>query len=198
MTRWQPDAQGRLQEAALALFEERGFDDTTVADIAARAGLTKRTFFRYFTDKREVLFDSSGAFEQRFVDGIEQAPASATALDAVAAGIDAVAGFLEGRRDVAPRRQAILDANAELQERERTKLAAAAAAGSEALHRRGVTEPAATLAADVGIAVLRVAFARWIDGGAAEDLRELSRDSFGVMRTVAASDVDATSNAPPR
>jgi hypothetical protein len=56
MTRWEPNARGRLEQAALALYGERGFENTTVAEIAARAGLTERTFFRHFADKREVLF----------------------------------------------------------------------------------------------------------------------------------------------
>ena len=186
MTRWQPDASGRLQAAALALFEERGFDDTTVADIATRAGLTKRTFFRYFADKREVLFDGSHDFERRFVDGIEQAPATVAPLDAIAAGLDALAVFLEERREFAPRRQAILDATPELQEREGAKLTLLAAAGRDALHRRGVPEPTASLAADAGVAILRVAFTSWIDDRATGDLRVLMRDSLAALRAVTA------------
>src|SRR5882724_7168801 len=143
MARWQPDAHGRLQQAALELFEQRGYEDTTVAEIAERAGLTKRTFFRYFADKREVLFSGSEGFEQAFVDGIENAPPSASPLEAIGVGLDGTAVFLRGRSEVAPRRQAILDATPELQERERTKMASLAGAGTEALRRRGVDEPAA-------------------------------------------------------
>ena len=76
MGRWEPDARGRLEQAALELFEERGYARTTVGDIASRAGLTERTFFRYFTDKREVLFSGSGAVESLMVESIAAAPAT--------------------------------------------------------------------------------------------------------------------------
>src|SRR5579871_1187955 len=91
MARWQPDARGRLAQAAFELYGERGFDNTTVEEIAERAGLTKRTFFRYFADKREVLFWGAHELEQRFVEAVVAAPASAASLDAVTAGLDAIA-----------------------------------------------------------------------------------------------------------
>src|SRR5580700_6641671 len=107
MGRWQPDSRGRLQEAALALYSERGFDQTTAAEIAARAGLTERTFFRHFNDKREVLFGGSEILRERIVVGVAEAPAGHTPLEAVACGLDAAAAMLdEGRRDLAAQRQA--------------------------------------------------------------------------------------------
>ena len=115
MGRWQPDSRGRLQEAALALYSERGFDQTTAAQIAERAGLTERTFFRHFADKREVLFGGSALLKDRIVNGVAGAPATDRALDAVSAGLDAAAAMLgESRRDLALQRQAILAANPEL------------------------------------------------------------------------------------
>src|ERR1700733_12926965 len=93
MGRWQPDARGRLAEAALALFGERGFDQTTVAEIAERAGLTKRTFFRYFADKREVLFLGAQGLKELFLTAVAAAPESAAPLDAVAAALDAAAAM---------------------------------------------------------------------------------------------------------
>src|SRR5215469_9699020 len=95
VARWQPDAIGRLQGAALELFGERGFEATTVADIAERAGLTKRTFFRYFADKREVLFSGTEVLQEKFVAGIAAAPADDCPLDAVAAGLHAMADLFE-------------------------------------------------------------------------------------------------------
>jgi AcrR family transcriptional regulator len=180
VARWKPDSRTRLQEAALDLFEERGFEATTVAGIAEQAGLTKRTFFRHFADKREVLFSGSAMLEQRFSEAVERAPATASPLEAIGAGLDAAAVALEARRDVAPRRQAILDANPELQERERTKLASMATAAKEALRRRGVAEPTASLAAESGIVVLGVAFGRWVEDGG--DLRELMRGALAELR----------------
>src|ERR1700733_5821175 len=154
MSRWEPDARGRLEQAAAGLFAERGFDQTTVADIAARAGLTERTFFRHFADKREVLFSGQDAFQDVVVGAVAAAPGTATALEAVAAGLDAAGNALQGRSSLAPQRELI-------------KLAKVSTAMAAALHERGVAEPAATLTADTGIAVLRVAFARWLDEGVA-------------------------------
>jgi AcrR family transcriptional regulator len=186
MARWQPDAHGRLCAAALELFEERGYEETTVAAIAERAGLTKRTFFRYFGDKREVLFAGSEEFQATFVDAVAGAPQSVSPLEAIGAGLAAVAERLEGRREFAPRRQAILATNPELAERERAKMASLAAGAAAALRERGVGDPAAGLAAEAGIAVLHVAFAEWIAGGAEGDLGGLMRDALAELRALAA------------
>src|ERR1700759_2691680 len=112
MGRWAPGAKGRLEEAAMALFDERGFEGTTVADIAERAGLTKRTFFRYFGDKREGLFSGAELLRGKFVKAIAAAPAEAPPLDAIAAGLDAMADLFEGIGGDGPRkRQAIIASN---------------------------------------------------------------------------------------
>jgi len=174
-----------LEEAAMELFTERGFEDTTVADIAERAGLTKRTFFRYFSDKREVLFSGTKVLEETFVKGVLDAPAKATPLDAVAAGLDASAAVFEEIPDRAGKRQALLRANSELRERELVKLARLAAAVAAALRERGVAEPAAGLAAEAGMAVLRVAFERWAADPHGQDLRALLEDSLSALRAVA-------------
>ena len=187
VTRWEPNASGRLQEAALDLFAERGFEQTTVEDIATRAGLTKRTFFRHFADKREVLFSGGAEFQQRFVEGLAAAPASTPPLEAVAVALEAGGAFLRDRRDFARRRQAVVTANAELQERELVKLASVSAALADGLRERGVPEPAASVTAETGIAVFRTAFERWV---AAEDGRELPdfiRESLDALRAVSAA-----------
>src|SRR5947208_7907060 len=123
MVRWEPDSRGRLEQAALALYDERGFDHTTVAEIAARAGVTERTFFRYFADKREVLFSGSATLQDVLVSAAVNAPESAAPIDAVAAALEAVAGPLQERREHARKRQAVIAANDELRERELVKLA---------------------------------------------------------------------------
>jgi AcrR family transcriptional regulator len=184
MTRWQPDARGRLQQAAIDLFEERGFDSTTVADIAEQAGLTKRTFFRHFADKREVLFSGSSQLVELFVTAVAGAPESAAPLDAVAAALDAGAAMFEEMRELASRRQQIIAANPELQERELIKLASLAAAVAEALHRRGFEDPAAILAAEAGIAVFRISFERWVDPANPKTLGALIRESLDELRAV--------------
>jgi AcrR family transcriptional regulator len=169
----------------MELFAERGFEDTTVADIAERAGLTKRTFFRYFTDKREVLFSGSATFEETFLKGVMDAPAGTAPLEAIAAGLDATAVGFEQIPDRARARQALVDANAELQERELIKLAKLSGAGAEALRKRGVGDPAAGLAAQAGMAVLRLAFGRWTEDPHGQDLRKLLRESLSELKSVA-------------
>src|SRR5580658_8696066 len=137
MTRWEPDARGRLQLAALELYSERGYDQTTVTEIAKRAGLTERTFFRHFADKREVLFYGSGMLQDRLVQGIDEAPDTLSPIDAVGAALEAAAEPIEEIRDFSRLRQAVIAANPELQERELIKLAALAAELAGALRRRG-------------------------------------------------------------
>ena len=162
MGRWEPDAKGRMTGAALELFAERGFEATTAGDIAARAGVTERTFFRHFTDKREVLFDGSATLQQATYDAILAAPAGSSPLDAALAGMVAAGALLEDRREHAVRRSKIVAAHPSLQERELLKLAAMTESTAEALRERGVAEPAATLAAHSAVTVFHVAFARWI------------------------------------
>ena len=186
MTRWQPDARGRLQQAALSLYGERGYDRTTVAEIAEHAGLTKRTFFRYFADKREVLFAGSAEFTELIVSAVIAAPESAAPLDAVAAGLAAAADMFEQMRDAARQRQHIIAANPELQERELTKLASLADAVAGGLRRRGVGDPAAALTAQAGVAVFRVAFQRWVDQ-AGSPLPEVIREALEELRAVTGS-----------
>jgi AcrR family transcriptional regulator len=161
MGRWAPDARGRLQQAAMELYTERGYDRTTTADIAERAGLSERTYFRHFPDKREVLFDSTGQLEQLVLAGVREAPADAAPLTAVAAGLDAGAQLLDSFGDDARARAAVVGSHPELAERELAKLSAMARAVGEALRERGIPDPAAALTAEAGVAVFRVAFEQW-------------------------------------
>jgi len=186
MGRWAPGAQGRLEEAAMELFEERGFEDTTVADIAERAGLTKRTFFRYFGDKREVLFSGTEPLKAKFVEAIAAAPADEAPLDAIAIGLDAMADLFATIGERPRKRQAIIAANPDLQERELIKMIGFSTAGAAALRDRGVTEPAASLAAEAGIAVLRIAFEQWAGGPKGQDMKKLIRNSLAALKAVAA------------
>src|ERR1700741_3476391 len=118
MSRWQPNARGRPEHAALELYTERGFDQTTVAEIAERAGLTERTFFRYFADKREVLFGGAEEVRGLLVDAVAAAPDSSTPLEAVGAGLTAFATLLDEQRgrQFARKRSRIIASNDELRE----------------------------------------------------------------------------------
>ena len=186
MGRWQPNARGRLEQAAMELYGDRGFEQTTVAEIAKRAGLTERTFFRYFTDKREVLFWGAGALQELVVSTAANAPDSAAPLDVVAAALEAAGAVLQERRESSRQRQSVITANAELRERELIKLASLATALGGALRRRGVREPAASLAAEAGIAVFKVAFERWINESSPRELPQLIRESLDELKAVTA------------
>ncbi|OBK07122.1 TetR family transcriptional regulator [Mycolicibacterium conceptionense] len=185
MARWEPNARGRLEEAALDLFGEQGFERTAVAEIAARAGLTERTYFRHFADKREVLFWGEHLLRDTLVAAIADAPES-SALEMVRVGLGAVTAIFAERRDHARRRQAVIDANPGLQERELAKLAGLATATAEVLRSRGVAEPAASLAAQAGIAVFKVAFGQWISASDGADLADLIDAAFAELKAVTA------------
>jgi AcrR family transcriptional regulator len=188
MGRWQPDAQGRLAQAAFELFGERGYEQTTVAEIAARAGLTERTFFRHYADKREVLFAGSDMLRERFVSTIADAPVSASPKEAMTSAVEAAAKLLdqERGREFARRRQQIIVGNPELQERELIKLAGISSALAQTLRERGVEEPRASLTAELGISVFRVAFECWVADGSERGLDELVHVALGQLAEVVA------------
>jgi AcrR family transcriptional regulator len=186
MSRWEPNARGRLAQAALELYSERGYDEVTVAEIAGRAGLTERTFFRHFADKREVLSYGAAALEEQIVGGVDAAPDGLALMDVVGTAIESAAEFLGADSSFAARRQAVLAANPELQERELIKLAMFAAALAAALRRRGVSDPAASLAAEAGIAVFKVAYQRWADEADELTLKQVVRDCLAELKTVTA------------
>jgi len=184
MGRWEPNARGRLAQAAMALYAEQGFEQTTVAEIAARAGLTERTFFRHFADKREVLFYGLDMARDLLVRAVADAPASATPMDAVGGALQVLGAVLQENPERVRLRDAIVSAHAELRERELIKLAAFASAVAAALRDRGVPEPAASLAAETGIGVFKVAFARWISDPGQPDLPGIVRDSMAELAGV--------------
>ncbi len=186
MGRWEPNARGRLEHAALQLYVERGFEQTTVAEIARRAGLTERTFFRHFADKREVLFGGAGSLQDLLVSTLASTPESAAPIDAIATALAAAGALLQERRVYSRQRQTVIAANPELQERELIKLASLSAALADTLRRRGVRDSAASLAAEAGIAVFRIAFERWINETNQRDLPQLIRESLDELKGVTA------------
>ncbi len=186
MARWQPDARGRLEKAASELFAERGFATTTAADIAGRAGVTERTFFRHYADKREVLFAGAVDLQELMVGAVRSAPAMSSAMEAVRAGVYASAEIFEGRRELSARRQQLIAAHAELQERELIKLASLAGALAEALRAREVPDPAAGLAAEAGVVVFRMGFERWVTDPRESTLRAVMTELFAALAQVTA------------
>ena len=186
MVRWEPDSRGRLQQAALALYGERGFENTTVAEIAERAGLTERTFFRHFADKREVLFAGGEVLQDALVSAVADAPEFVAPINAVAVGLEAGGAQLPERPEMSRQRQAIIAANPDLQERELIKLASLSAALADALRGRGLSEADANLTAEVGVAVFKIAFERWIDETNDRSFSQLVRECLDELQALTA------------
>jgi AcrR family transcriptional regulator len=186
MARWEPDAPGRMTKAALDLYAEHGYEQTTVADIAERAGVTERTFFRHFADKREVLFDRSNTLQTMVIAAIAAAPAETPPVETVVAAFESATGLFDERRDYSRRRAAVIAANASLQERELLKLASLSAAAGEALRHRGVPEPQAGLAAETGVTTFRVGFERWIADEHDRSLAKHIRAALDELRKLTA------------
>lgn len=185
--RWEPDARQRLVSAALHLFAEQGYDQTTVTQITDRAGLTKSTFFRYFPDKREVLAAGQETLARLLVDGIAAAPENAGALTAVGAGLERAAGAMTPfNRELAPRLHAVIATSAELQERDALKQVGLAAAMKGALCARGVPDLAAALAAELGVLAFKEAFAAWVASDNERGLAELVRTALERLRATVA------------
>jgi AcrR family transcriptional regulator len=187
MARWEPNATLRLVNAAVDLFTEQGYDATTVNEIAERAGLTKTTFFRHFSDKREVLFAAGEQAHGRVLaDAIAAAPDAATPLQAVAAALDALtANFQEERREFSARLLAIIADNGELQERAVFKRVSFAAAIADALRKRGVPDPTASLAAELGARAFYQAYYEWASLTGQETLTDLARQALEELRAAA-------------
>lgn len=182
MGRWEPNARERLEQAAIELFLQHGYDNTTVAQIAERAGLTKSTFFRHYTDKREVLFGREELI-RFFSDAITGAPESATPIEVVGAALDALAEvFGPERHEWAEHRQDVISGNSELQERELLKMARLTEAVSDALRKRGVTDPTASLVAEIGVLAFRNAYARWAAPKAKKDFAKIAHEELDGLR----------------
>ncbi|MDO9379670.1 MAG: helix-turn-helix domain-containing protein [Nocardioidaceae bacterium] len=183
MARWAPDARDRLVVAAVDLFNEQGYDDTTVAQIADRAGVTKSTFFRHFPDKRELLVAGQETLSRLLADGIADAPADATPLAAVAAGLERASGTMgQSNRELGPRLRAAVAASTELQQRDALKSVGLAAAMTEALTARGVPDPAAHLAAELGVLAFKRGYASWSEGPGGDELAAHTATALEELR----------------
>jgi AcrR family transcriptional regulator len=196
VARWEPNARERLERAALALFAEHGYDATTVAEIADRAGLTKSTFFRHFADKREVLFGGQDMLAELFSEAIRTAPATATTAECLAAALTAAAvAFTPDRHDLAPQRQAVIAANSELEERQLLRRARLASVMAGALRARGADDVAARLAAEVGVLAFSTAYARW---AAPENCQPFTEIAHAALRDLQAQAATLGANAAVR
>ncbi|MFE4359433.1 TetR/AcrR family transcriptional regulator [Kitasatospora sp. NPDC056800] len=190
MSRWEPGARERLVVAAVDLFTEQGYDATTVAQIAERAGVTKSTFFRHFPDKRELLVAGQETLSRLLTEGIAEAPGDASPLEAVGAGLERASTAMgPATRELAPRLKAAIAASAELQERDTLKTVSLAAAMTAALVARGVPDPIAALAGELGVLAFKRGYAEWAegDGGAERELAGYVLAALDELRAASAS-----------
>lgn len=185
MPRWPAGAQERLQGAAIELFSERGYEHTTVADITKSAGLTERTFYNHFVDKREVLFPDQNRFIAEVAQAVGAAPADRSPLDAVLAALTIHTEWFDQRRDAAQRRRRILDTRAELRERELAKMAALDTAITGALRTRGSSDTSAALTAAAAVAAYRRGSDNWLTDPRRRTLRHHLRSIFEQLRRTA-------------
>ncbi len=184
MPRWEHGSEERLRKAAMELFEEQGFEKTSVGEIAERARVTNRTFFRYFTDKREVLFGGSDKIRAALVDKIHQLPDVAEPLEAVTRILMEFNWKSLGSREIQRQRQAVIAANPELLERDLMKHHNVAASFAEALRERGVDADIAQLAARVGLQTFFTAYELWLSAGNEEELVTIGERVVSLVATM--------------
>jgi AcrR family transcriptional regulator len=183
----------RLQLAALELYRDRGYEQTTAADIAGKAGVTERTFFRHFPDKREVLFDGDAAFSDALTSAVRRAPPALGPWDTLFLAFRSVEQIFVENRPFSEPRQRVIASSPALQERAMAKTRSLIAALTSALSERGVPARQASLAAQMGMAALSHAVAAWfgddtndLEGHIARafhDVRDLSSSSSELMNS---------------
>lgn len=185
MPRSGEQARHRLQQAALELYRERGYDNTTTAQIADRAGVTERTFFRHFADKREVLFDGEAALRADLERGVTEAPEGLDPLSVLLCAFHAAIPLLEHNRSFAEPRNQVITVTPALRERALTKEASLTQVLTMALHHRGIDDRQAMLAAHIGMAAFTQATLSWFDHPDHDLKDELAR-ALGDVRALAA------------
>jgi AcrR family transcriptional regulator len=189
MPRWEHGSEDRLKKAALELFAEQGFEDTSTIEIAARAGVTNRTFFRYFSDKREVLFAESDGLRTMLVEKLRQAPDVTEPLQAITRVLAEFDWENLGPRDIQRRRHAVIAANPELLERDLSKQHIITVEFADVLRERGLDADVAQLAARVGVQVFLTAYGDWLETGDEADLATVSEKVTSLLATLLPSSI---------
>jgi AcrR family transcriptional regulator len=207
MARWQPGARERLVRSAVELFQEQGFADTTVPEIAARAGVTNRTFFRYFGDKREVLFSNEDQTAAELRATLAQAPANLGAAGFIIWGLRLMAAErFGGRRDEMRLLRRIIDSDEGLRERALSKRRTMSVLLGDALYDRGLCPAQAQLLAETSLSALDIAIGNWLerDDGTGVDVLTLEAlDTLrvhldGVLQTARSRSSANSGEAPQR
>jgi AcrR family transcriptional regulator len=184
MPRWEHGSEDRLKKAAMELFEEQGFENTSVIQISERARVTTRTFFRHFLDKREVLFAGSDELRAVLVEKILQAPDVGEPLQVVTGVLSEFDWESLGSRNSQRQRQAVIAANPELLERDLIKNHSIAVGFMDALRQRGVDADIARLAAHVGVQLFITAYIHWLEAGAKADLAMMSESVMSLLASI--------------
>ena len=184
MPRWEHGSEERLKQAALELFEEQGFENTSAVQIAQRARVTTRTFFRYFPDKQEILFADAETLQTALVQEIRRADGAAGPFQLVLRSLTAFPWGSLGSRESQRRRDAMIAANPQLRERDLIKQEQMADGFSRALHERGADPETAELAARVGVQVFRTAYRQWISAADAADLTTMTDAATSLLAEI--------------
>ena len=196
VSRWQPDARERLERAALELFVDQGFAERTVPQITARAGLTTRTFFRHFADKREVLFGVEEELPALVARLMADAPASLPPLELVEQGLQTIAATrFQGQHQYLRARDRVIQADQGLREREMRKLSVLSEAIAQGFRRRRVDELTSALTAQIAVAVFSVTLNRWLDQDVEQPLADLFHDTLQALRAVTAEPIEHSPHA---
>jgi AcrR family transcriptional regulator len=182
MGRWEPDARGRLLRAALDLFAEKGYEATSAAEIAARAGLTKTTLFRQFADKREILFQGQESLVRVATEGVASAPVGAAPLELLESGVRALCDtHMVEQQGIGRQINTLIDASADLRERAAFKRASIATALADALAERLRDHRLAGVLADIGVRAYYDGFDTWIDTRRADPLWSVVSDELTAL-----------------
>jgi AcrR family transcriptional regulator len=198
MPRWEHGSEERLKKAAIELFEEQGFENTSVIQISERARVTTRTFFRYFSDKREVLFAGSDELRATLVEKTLQAPYVGEPLQVVIGTLSEFDWETLGSRNSQRQRQEVIAANPELLERDLIKNHSIAVGIIDALRQRGVDADIARLAAHVGIQLFITAYLRWLEAGTKADLAIMSESVMSLLASIMPTNARTSSSRQKR
>ena len=188
-------ARHRLEQAALALYSERGYDQTTTAEIASRAGVTERTFFRHFADKREVLFNGESSMQEALAQALADVPDTEPPVALMLRAFRLMVPVFEDNRPTATARFPVIAATPALRERELAKAAALSAVVAAELRARGLPDGRATLLAQVGTAALGCAIHTWV-ADPSSDIDTLIVEAFTDLREF--SDAEGAAEPAPR
>jgi AcrR family transcriptional regulator len=187
MPRWEQGSAERMKQAAMELFEEQGFEATSAVQIAERARVTTRTFFRYFPDKDEILFADADVLNEALVQELLRTPDLTQPLQAVVRTLTGYDWEKLGSREVLRRRSLMITSNPRLLERDLIKQHQMADGFRQALCERGIDPDIADLAASTGSQIFRTAYRKWLESNDNTDLTAITETVLSLLATIVPS-----------